>query len=176
MTFKANAVIREASTTNTCGSVTTLTLSFSYFLISEDVKMPVSRLTPILLCFLSAWRILTPASSHPQHSRCQLVRFHNLEPSSNSILKNAWYLLLKLDKSRCALSWLRQLFFSLLLVKMSTLTLQLNYTITTKTLCRSSHSFCALIFPTLPHQEGKMRNNSFIEQSKWIIHVSLVHK
>ncbi|XP_070784548.1 transforming growth factor beta activator LRRC33 [Enoplosus armatus] len=36
--------------------------------------MPVHRLTPILLCLLPMWRILTPASSHPQHSRCQLIQ------------------------------------------------------------------------------------------------------
>ncbi|XP_068604249.1 transforming growth factor beta activator LRRC33 [Brachionichthys hirsutus] len=35
--------------------------------------MPVHQLTSILLCLLSIWRILTPASSHPQHSQCQLV-------------------------------------------------------------------------------------------------------
>ncbi|XP_035510661.1 transforming growth factor beta activator LRRC33 [Morone saxatilis] len=36
--------------------------------------MPVHRLTPILLCLLLMWRILTPVSSHPQHSRCQLIQ------------------------------------------------------------------------------------------------------
>ncbi|XP_076617124.1 transforming growth factor beta activator LRRC33 [Chaetodon auriga] len=36
--------------------------------------MPVHRLTPILLCLLPMWRILTPVSSHPQHSRCQLIQ------------------------------------------------------------------------------------------------------
>ncbi|XP_045919586.1 transforming growth factor beta activator LRRC33 [Micropterus dolomieu] len=36
--------------------------------------MPVHRLTPLLLCLLPMWRILTPVSSHPQHSRCQLIQ------------------------------------------------------------------------------------------------------
>lgn len=36
--------------------------------------MPVHRFTPILLCLLPMWRILTPVSSHPQHSRCQLIQ------------------------------------------------------------------------------------------------------
>lgn len=36
--------------------------------------MPVHGLTPILLCLLPMWRILTPVSSHPQHSRCQLIQ------------------------------------------------------------------------------------------------------
>ncbi|XP_068566183.1 transforming growth factor beta activator LRRC33 [Cebidichthys violaceus] len=36
--------------------------------------MPVHGLTPILLCLLSMWRILTPVSSHPQHSQCQLIQ------------------------------------------------------------------------------------------------------
>ncbi|XP_068160191.1 transforming growth factor beta activator LRRC33 [Antennarius striatus] len=36
--------------------------------------MPVHRLTSILLCLLHSWRILTPASSHPQHTHCQLVQ------------------------------------------------------------------------------------------------------
>lgn len=36
--------------------------------------MPVHRLTPILLCLLPMWGILTPGSSHPQHSRCQLIQ------------------------------------------------------------------------------------------------------
>lgn len=36
--------------------------------------MPVHSLTPILLCLLPMWRILTPVSSHPQHSRCQLIQ------------------------------------------------------------------------------------------------------
>ncbi|XP_029314181.1 transforming growth factor beta activator LRRC33 [Cottoperca gobio] len=36
--------------------------------------MPVHRLTTILLCLLPVWRILTPVSSHPQHSRCQLIQ------------------------------------------------------------------------------------------------------
>ncbi|KAK2858613.1 hypothetical protein Q5P01_003233 [Channa striata] len=34
--------------------------------------MPVHGLTPILLCLLPSWIILTQVSSHPQHSRCQL--------------------------------------------------------------------------------------------------------
>lgn len=37
--------------------------------------MPGHGLTPILLCLLPMWRILTPVFSHPQHSRCLLVRF-----------------------------------------------------------------------------------------------------
>lgn len=45
---------------------------------SEDVKMPVQRLTPILACLLLMWRILTLVSSHPQHSPCQLVRHLSL--------------------------------------------------------------------------------------------------
>ncbi|XP_069007509.1 transforming growth factor beta activator LRRC33 [Embiotoca jacksoni] len=36
--------------------------------------MPVHGFTPILLCLLPIWRILTPVSSHPQHSRCQLIQ------------------------------------------------------------------------------------------------------
>lgn len=36
--------------------------------------MPVHRLTHILLCFLPMWRILTLVSSHPHHSRCQLIQ------------------------------------------------------------------------------------------------------
>ncbi|XP_070709433.1 transforming growth factor beta activator LRRC33 [Pempheris klunzingeri] len=40
----------------------------------EDVKMPVHGLTPILLCLLLMWRILTPGLSHPQHSQCQLIQ------------------------------------------------------------------------------------------------------
>ncbi|KAM4544316.1 transforming growth factor beta activator LRRC33 [Fundulus diaphanus] len=36
--------------------------------------MPVQGLTPILLCLLAMWRILTPVSSYPQHSPCQLVQ------------------------------------------------------------------------------------------------------
>lgn len=36
--------------------------------------MPVHGPTPILLCFLSMWSLLTPVSSHPQHSRCQLIQ------------------------------------------------------------------------------------------------------
>ncbi|KAM6908804.1 transforming growth factor beta activator LRRC33 [Lycodopsis pacificus] len=36
--------------------------------------MPVHGLTPILLCLLPMWRILTPVSSHPQHSQCQLIQ------------------------------------------------------------------------------------------------------
>ncbi|KAK9528035.1 hypothetical protein VZT92_014537 [Zoarces viviparus] len=36
--------------------------------------MPVHVLTPILLCLLPMWRILTPVSSHPQHSQCQLIQ------------------------------------------------------------------------------------------------------
>uniref|UniRef100_A0A3P8SJI3 Negative regulator of reactive oxygen species n=1 Tax=Amphiprion percula TaxID=161767 RepID=A0A3P8SJI3_AMPPE len=36
--------------------------------------MPVHRLTPILLCLLPMWRILTPVASHPHHSRCQLIQ------------------------------------------------------------------------------------------------------
>ncbi|XP_073344980.1 transforming growth factor beta activator LRRC33 [Pagrus major] len=34
--------------------------------------MPAHGLTPILLCLLSMWRILTPVLSHPQHSKCML--------------------------------------------------------------------------------------------------------
>ncbi|CAN9506475.1 unnamed protein product [Ophioblennius macclurei] len=35
--------------------------------------MPIHGLTPMLFCFLSIWRILTPVSSHPQSDQCQLV-------------------------------------------------------------------------------------------------------
>ncbi|XP_039983449.1 transforming growth factor beta activator LRRC33 isoform X2 [Xiphias gladius] len=36
--------------------------------------MPVHGLTPILLCLSPVWIILTPISSHPQLSRCQLIQ------------------------------------------------------------------------------------------------------
>ncbi|XP_063768558.1 transforming growth factor beta activator LRRC33 [Eleginops maclovinus] len=36
--------------------------------------MPVARLQRILLCLLPMWIILSTASSHPQHSICQLVQ------------------------------------------------------------------------------------------------------
>lgn len=36
--------------------------------------MPVHGLNSILLCLILIWRITTPVSSHPQHSRCQLVQ------------------------------------------------------------------------------------------------------
>ncbi|XP_040922219.1 transforming growth factor beta activator LRRC33 [Toxotes jaculatrix] len=36
--------------------------------------MPVHGLTPILLCFLPVWIILTPICSHPPLSRCQLIQ------------------------------------------------------------------------------------------------------
>ncbi|XP_056290547.1 transforming growth factor beta activator LRRC33 [Pseudoliparis swirei] len=36
--------------------------------------MPIHGRTPILLCLLAMWRILTPVSSHPQHSQCQLIQ------------------------------------------------------------------------------------------------------
>ncbi|KAM4718039.1 transforming growth factor beta activator LRRC33 [Anableps anableps] len=36
--------------------------------------MPVQGLIPTLLCLLTMWRILTPVSSHPQYSQCQLVQ------------------------------------------------------------------------------------------------------
>ncbi|XP_054479027.1 transforming growth factor beta activator LRRC33 [Anoplopoma fimbria] len=36
--------------------------------------MPVHGLTPILLCLLPVWSILTPVSSHPQYSQCQLIQ------------------------------------------------------------------------------------------------------
>lgn len=36
--------------------------------------MPVHGLTPILLCLLPMWRILTPVSSHPQNSPCPLIQ------------------------------------------------------------------------------------------------------
>lgn len=36
--------------------------------------MPIHGRTPILLCLLAMWRILTPVSSHPQHNQCQLIQ------------------------------------------------------------------------------------------------------
>nr|XP_040023159.1 transforming growth factor beta activator LRRC33 [Gasterosteus aculeatus aculeatus]XP_040023160.1 transforming growth factor beta activator LRRC33 [Gasterosteus aculeatus aculeatus]XP_040023161.1 transforming growth factor beta activator LRRC33 [Gasterosteus aculeatus aculeatus]XP_040023162.1 transforming growth factor beta activator LRRC33 [Gasterosteus aculeatus aculeatus]XP_040023163.1 transforming growth factor beta activator LRRC33 [Gasterosteus aculeatus aculeatus]XP_040023164.1 trans len=36
--------------------------------------MPVHMLTAILLCLSPTWRILTPVSSHPRHSQCQLIQ------------------------------------------------------------------------------------------------------
>nr|XP_020480666.1 negative regulator of reactive oxygen species [Monopterus albus] len=36
--------------------------------------MPFHRLTPILLCLLPMWVILTAVSGHPQHSQCQLIQ------------------------------------------------------------------------------------------------------
>ncbi|XP_034416189.1 transforming growth factor beta activator LRRC33 [Cyclopterus lumpus] len=36
--------------------------------------MLIHGLTPILLCLLAMWRILTPVLSHPQHSQCQLIQ------------------------------------------------------------------------------------------------------
>ncbi|GLD55065.1 negative regulator of reactive oxygen species [Lates japonicus] len=36
--------------------------------------MPVHSLTPILLCLLPVWIILTPGSCHPQLSPCQLIQ------------------------------------------------------------------------------------------------------
>ncbi|XP_068438251.1 transforming growth factor beta activator LRRC33 [Clinocottus analis] len=36
--------------------------------------MPVRGLTPILLCLLPMWGVLTPVSSHPQHSQCKLIQ------------------------------------------------------------------------------------------------------
>ncbi|XP_047424803.1 transforming growth factor beta activator LRRC33 [Mugil cephalus] len=36
--------------------------------------MSVHGLTPILLCLLPVWRILTPVSSHPQHGPCLVIQ------------------------------------------------------------------------------------------------------
>lgn len=57
------------------GQQVLISLSLSGLVNSEDVKMPVRALAPCLLCFLSMLTILTPASTHPQHRRCQLVSF-----------------------------------------------------------------------------------------------------
>ncbi|XP_029978586.1 transforming growth factor beta activator LRRC33 [Sphaeramia orbicularis] len=36
--------------------------------------MPIHAFTPIFLCLLSMWRILTPASCHPHLSPCQMIQ------------------------------------------------------------------------------------------------------
>uniref|UniRef100_UPI0037E9BCFF transforming growth factor beta activator LRRC33 n=1 Tax=Semicossyphus pulcher TaxID=241346 RepID=UPI0037E9BCFF len=36
--------------------------------------MQLHRLTPLLLCLVHLWRLLRPASAHPQHGPCQLVQ------------------------------------------------------------------------------------------------------
>lgn len=73
--------------------------------------MPDQGLIPVLFCLLAMWRILTPVSSHPQHSHCKLVRCITF--SSNR--KNVKYTKTKTKNTGRRLEQAASKFFTILL-------------------------------------------------------------